>query len=282
MKFFFFIINFLIYPIHIILKLFIKINTNKKNIMILGNHASGGTLIYQLIVSKYETNYVNNISGKFFLSTTFVSIVNYLLKKKISKFTSNFVSKNGNTRGYLEPNEFGWFYRRFFLKGKISKNNKFLKNFFSMNFLSNRPFVFKYSVTKNYKTILSNFENLSKIKSSILIVYIYRNKNKIINSILNRRKFIFKNLYYDYGYFPTKVISKNPRIRISKQVQEIDKELLSFLKKIKKKNKIYINLDKLKKNPRKEFLKLDNFLKKNEIIKKKNNTNNLLKKIKKD
>ena len=85
MKLYYKILNNLIYPFNFLLKAFFLKEFNGPLIMIVGNHASGGTLLYQIFISVYKVNYVNNVSAKLFKNLFLSQIFNILfsfIKKK--------------------------------------------------------------------------------------------------------------------------------------------------------------------------------------------------------
>lgn len=270
MKFIFKILNILIYPINFLLSILFKKKFSGKIIMVIGNHASGGTLIYQILSSNYKLNYMNNLSAKFYKNLFLAQILNIFLYKINKNYLSNLKSKNGITEGTFEPNEFGWFWRNILSKKKNLKINKFQGYIDELNCLFNIPFLFKYTVYPGINNLTKNIKFIKRLNNKILIIRIKRKPKNIENSIIRRRKYIFNDLNYNYGYFPKTIKAKDPITIVKKQVRLIEQEINKGLKKINNKDKILLNLDNLKKNPKKETHKLEIFLQNHSIIKKKN------------
>ena len=94
MKFIFKLLNILIYPINFLLSVIFKKKFSGKIIMVIGNHASGGTLIYQILSSNYKLNYMNNLSAKFYKNLFLAQLLNIFLYKINKNYLSNLKSKN--------------------------------------------------------------------------------------------------------------------------------------------------------------------------------------------
>ena len=116
MKQLYYLLNILVFPINLFFKIIFQKKYQKPIIMVIGNHASGGTLIYQILSSCYKLNYINNISGKFYKNFFIIQIINILTDALFKNYTSNLKSINGITKGIVEPNEFGWFWKDIFKK----------------------------------------------------------------------------------------------------------------------------------------------------------------------
>ena len=74
--------------------------------------------LYQIFISVYKVNYVNNVSAKLFKNLFLSQIFNILFSFIKKNFISNLKSINGITKGIFEPNEFGWFWKKILLKIK--------------------------------------------------------------------------------------------------------------------------------------------------------------------
>ena len=145
--------NFIIIPIDITLKLITKKRkNNRKIILVFGNYASSTTLFFQLISTIAKVNYINNITSKFYMTIYVGQFISKLLNR-FFKFKSNFYSEDGITYGFLEPTEFGWFWRNFFWKGQENLKD-FEKSINIFTEVNKKPFVFKYSMHKNNQSLL--------------------------------------------------------------------------------------------------------------------------------
>jgi hypothetical protein len=275
------ILNYVTYPFNFLLKALFFKKFDGPLIMIIGNHASGGTLLYQIFVSLYKVNYLNNVSAKLFKNLFLSQILNILFSFIKKNFISNLKSTNGITKGVFEPNEFGWFWKKIFIRKKNIKSNDLKKYIDEINCLREIPFVFKYSVFDKIEKLSKNISLLNKTNKKLIIIRIKRNSHKIIKSILKRRLKLFNDINFEYGYFPKEIKIKDPYLKVKKQVHLIEKEIDAGLSKISKKNIIILDLDKLKKTPLKQLNKLDQFMQKHHL-KKKINFDKLISKIKKN
>ena len=269
------ILNFSVYPFELFLRLFfLREKSSRKVLILFGNYASSTTLFLQLICSVFNVNFINNTTSKFYKSIVFGQLVNKFLNY-LFKFRSSFYSEDGNTYGFLEPNEFGWYWRKYFWRNKYEfKKFKREINFFTE--FSKKPFIFKYCMHKNNKDLVQNFQYFKPIKKQVLVIYPFRPKRLVINSILNRRK----NLNNYKSSYNLK-IKGTELSSIRKQVEKIYTEHNIFLKKFDRKSILKINFMKFKKNKRLEFKKIQDFLINHQIeLKKDVNIKNILKEIK--
>ncbi len=252
-------LNLIILPIEIILKNILPIReNNRKVIFLFGNYASSTTLFFQLISSISNVNYINNVTSKFFITIYFGQLVSKFLSSFFT-FKSNFYSNDGITYGFLEPNEFGWFWRKYFWKGKENFQS-FERDINLFTQINKKSFIFKYSMHRNNKSLISNYKYLKKIENKLIIVYPYRPKRLVINSILNRRKNL-RNYKSSY-----KLEMKKDEFRsVKNQVDQIYEEHRLFLRKFDKKKILKINFTKFKKNKKKEIDKIKTFLRYNNI-----------------
>jgi hypothetical protein len=269
------ILNILLYPIELFLRLFFfRKKGNRKVLILFGNYASSTTLFLQLICSTFNVNFISNTASKFYISIIFGQLVNKFLVY-FFKFRSSFYSEDGNTYGFLEPNEFGWYWRKYFWKNKYELD-KFERDINFFTEFSKKPFIFKYCMHKNNKDLEQNYKYIQLIKKRVLIIYPFRPKNLVINSILNRRKNL-NNYKSSYNLD----IRGAERSSIKKQVEKIYMEHKVFLKKFDKKNILKINFTNFKKNKKLEFKKIKEFLINHNIeLKKDINVNKILKEIK--
>lgn len=252
----------MLYPLEILLSPLYKKKIDKTNkiIVIFGNYASSTTLIMQIIVTNTKVNYINNISSKLFLCPCLGQFINKIIFF-LFKPVSNYYSNDGITNGYLEPSEFGWFWRNFFWKNKKINTTKFDKmmKIFTDNKYKN--FLFKYCMHDKNRDLLANFKFFRNLKKNFIFIYPYRKKQLVVNSILNRRK----NLNNHKSSYKLNLKKKKIDLAINKQVEEIYKEHALFLKKFDKSQIYKISFEKIKKNRDSEIKKLFSFLKLNDI-----------------
>jgi len=225
-------------------------------LLIIGNYASSTTLWFQILSTIFKVNYINNVSAKFFKCILIGQLINKVLYFLDIKLKSRFISEDGTTKGFLEPNEFGWYWRKFFTKYPTKSNiYEFKKNINIFSTFSNIPFLFKYSMTPNINSLKKNYKYFRSIKNDLIIIYPYRKKKLVINSILNRRKKL-KKFSSTYKF----KIKGTLRNSVKKQVQEIYNEHNNFLSFFDRKRILFLNFEKFKKNKKKEINKIINFL----------------------
>ncbi len=254
----YYIFNLLLYPIEIIIKFYLLLFSKKKPnliILVIGNYASSTTLWLQILITLFKINYINNISSKFYKCILIGQLINKLLRLFNLRVNSNFYSEDGVAKGLMEPNEFGWYWRGFFTKEpSYLKIKIFKKNLNDINNFSSLPFLFKYSMTPNINSLKKNYKYFNSIKNNLVIIYPYRKKKLVVNSILNRKQ-NFKEFNSTYNF------KKNGTLKnsINKQVQRIYNEHKKFLSNFNKKRILYINFEKFKNNKIIELKKIVKF-----------------------
>ena len=260
----YYFLNILIYPIEIIIKFYLLLFSKKKPnfvILVIGNYASSTTLWLQILITLFKINYINNISSKFYICILFGQLVNKLLRLFNFKVNSTFYSEDGIAKGLMEPNEFGWYWRNFFTKEPTNQKIKnFCENLNNFTDFSGLPFLFKYSMTSNINPLKKNYKYFKSIKKNLIIIYPYRKKKLVVNSILNRKKNL-KEFNSTYNFKKDGTLNKS----IHKQVQRIYNEHSSFLSNFNKKQILYINFEKFKNNKTIEIKKIVKFFKKFDI-----------------
>lgn len=257
----YYIINLLLYPIEIIIKFYLLLFSKKKLnfiILVIGNYASSTTLWLQILITLFKINYINNISSKFYKCILIGQLINNLLRLFNFKVNSNFYSKDGVAKGLLEPNEFGWYWRDFFTKEPTKhKIENFRENLYNIIALSSLPFLLKYSMTAKINSLKKNYKYFKSIKKNLIIIYPYRKKKLVVNSILNRKKNL-KEFNSTYNFKKDGNLNKS----INKQVERIYNEHKRFLSNFNKNQIIYINFEKFKKNKTIEIKKILKFFNK--------------------
>lgn len=254
----YYIFNLLLYPIEIIIKFYLLLFSREKNtfiILVIGNYASSTTLWLQIISTLFKVNYINNTSSKLFKCILIGQLLNKIFRKFKLKNKSNFYSEDGVSKGYLEPNEFGWYWRNFFTKEPTkNKIKNFKTDLDNISKISDLPFLFKYSMTPNINSLKKNYKYFYGIKNKLIIVYPYRKKKFVVNSILNRKKNL-KKFTSTYNYKNQGTVSNS----VGKQVQRIYDEHKNFLSKFDKDRILYIDFEKFKKYRIIELQKITKF-----------------------
>ncbi len=250
-----------------------KIRTNKKfkflPIFIVGLPRSGSTFFHQILISKFNFNYVSNIKAFFYENV----VLGNLLHNKLSldtNFKSNFISRFGNTFGPLEPNEWGWFWRKWFnlknnehhISRKVDwKNLK--KELLKIDSINKSPLLFDTPfINGNLDKFISNI-------SPVLIFNLERVHTSVYKSLLNARikKYGTLNKYYGAHTKGNKILNiRNPYNQVFQQVKTLHQEKEDMLRLVAKDNICAINYEDLVKEPMKEIKKIQRFLKKQNIL----------------
>jgi len=171
-------------------------------LFIVGAHRTGSTLFMQWLASLGIVAYPTNLLSRFYGAPLVGAKIQQLLtdprynfRDEILDFNSKlvFLSNNGKTKGALAPNEFWYFWRRFFpfkeldyMSNDEMKELADLKGFRDeLNALSNifdKPFVMKGLImNQSLSTLAEQFERC-------IFIFIYRNPIFTIQSALEARK----------------------------------------------------------------------------------------------
>lgn len=187
-------------------------------------------LFQQIVVSNLDMGYISGFLAKFYKAPLFGL---FFEKDLVSKdFKSNFLSEYGNTFGFEEPHEWGWFWQHHLgLKAEEHYSEK--KDLSSL-----RHNINAIIAIKNRPLIIDNvfaMSNIDKLKEifDIRIVYTKRDLYYICNSIINARVKRYGDITTFFGHRPKNVESilriKNPIEQIVVQVKSIQNEIDAIL-----------------------------------------------------
>ena len=241
---------------------------------ILGLPRSGSTFLHQILTMSFDFNYVSNIKAFFYENISFGNMLHDKFRKK-NKYNSNYLSEFGNTKGPLEPHEWGWFWRKWLkLKNEehhVTKNIDWLglkKELIIAESFNKTPLLF------DTPYINGNLDLFLKNIGPIFIFNLCRSKKAIYKSLINARLKKYGSIHKFYGALTKdKNIKKikDPYYQIYEQVIKLQEEKDKTVK-LSKINFIHtINYEKLVENPKKEMKKVEIFLLKNKINLKMNN-----------
>lgn len=246
-----------------------KINRNVKPIFIIGSPRSGSTLIYQILTSYFELNYITNFISYFYHSLiTGFKIQDLILKKD---YKSNFKSYKGKTEGLKGPHEAGKFWRRWFPKNTDYVDNNYIKqrNFKSLlktvSFLDgyiNKPVIFKNTVNS------LRLKVLNYLFPNSLIIICRRDPVQISYSILKFRKLINndKNKWWAAKPKTFKQIRMLPYPeQIISQVLDIESQINEDIKLWPKKQVFNLDYESLCNKPKENIDSIQNFFRQNNI-----------------
>jgi len=148
-------------------------NLNYPIIFIVAPPRSGTTLIYQLLTLKFDLFYPSNLLAKFYKSPyIFLEIIQDLV---LNRKDSSFESYLGNTKGVLEPHEWGWFWEKLF----FYNNNIVFNELCAIQQIFPKPMIFK-NIYFNYEIL-----RLEKKFLSPIFLRIVRDPYETIYSIYN-------------------------------------------------------------------------------------------------
>ena len=87
-------------------------------LFIVGAPRSGTTLLSQLLITRFEIGYINNIAARFWMAPSVGALLAQTLKDSYRPPAVGFKSDLGATPEYEGPHEFGFFWRRWFDYGE--------------------------------------------------------------------------------------------------------------------------------------------------------------------
>lgn len=227
-------------------------------IMIYGAARSGSTLLMQWLSSLGEFGYPSNLISRFFKFPYFGVRVQQILTDfdKLGEFSdigsnSAFDSALGKTKGTTAPNEFWYFWRRFFhfrdycrlLPGdvKTGLNRQFVQEVAQMDYAFGKPVAFK-AMIMNWHVDL-----LDAIFDKVIHIHIYRNPIAHGVSILNARRSFFENIETWYAFQPMPEFKDNwprtPYHEIAAQVFLTNKVISEAFEKIAPERKLAVTYE---------------------------------------
>lgn len=211
-------------------------------IFVFGLPRSGTTLLTQFIAHSFDIAYINNLMARFWLAPLFGI---RLSKNVISKKYTNYSSDYARTADISDIHEFGYFWRYWLKKEKITGITEYekiektvdwemLRKILSnMQYEFNKPLVFK-NIFGSY-----HIQKICKILDKVLFVYIERDELDVAISILNARKKYYNNLNTWWSYMPPEY----DRIKDLDYMEQIAGQIFylkEFYHKEIEKNKKYI------------------------------------------
>ena len=240
-----------------------KVSSNRNVCFIVGLPRSGSTLLQQILISRYKVGYASNILGKFWSNPVAGAILHTSLYDE--EFKSNFKSEYGNTKGPLEPCEFGWFWKRVLdihSEYEIIGSNvnwKYInKTLNEMSFIFKQPLIFDTPLVCNH--IAKIAKNIERVK----VIYLTRNPKSVCNSILSARlkRFGVINKYYGAKPKSWEKIKRidNPIYQVLQQVYDLRYEIEANLKLLLPENVLEFDISLLREKPTKVTDLVANFL----------------------
>lgn len=250
-------------------------------ILVVGALRSGTTLLTQWLANTKQFAYATNVLSRFYETPIIGAKIQRLLfdekynfRNEILNFSTkvDYISENGKTKGALAPNEFWYFWRRFFKYEnldidympddeleKVFDKDIFYKELMGVANVFEKPIVLKAMIA-NY-----NIEFLDKILNKVIFIHIKRNPYTNIASILDARKRQYGDINKWYSFRIPEINEllniHNPIEQIAGQVYYNNMAISKALVNISEERKIEIKYEDFCENPLKVYNDLKEKLK---------------------
>jgi len=240
-------------------------------ILIMGCARSGTTLFMQWLANlgyfSYPTNILSRFYGAPFLGAKIQKIFTTLDKNEelfgLQSPMSFFESRLGKTKGALSPNEFWYFWRRFFKFGDIQKMSNeeinkidfssFLSEIAAIESVFNMPFAMK--------GMIANWiiPHIADRIDKILFIHIIREPISNMQSLLKAREDYFGNINAWYSFKPPEyemLKCLSPFEQIAGQLYFTNKAIYDGVTAICPSKVLRVSYEEFCKSPDKIFLQL--------------------------
>lgn len=239
-------------------------------VLIMGNARSGTTLMLQWLASTGCFSYPTNLLSRFYGAPYIGAKIQLMLTKhdfnrEIFDFNEEvpFASHLGKTKGALAPNEFWYFWRRFFHYGEIQyldeqelKNvdrGKFVSEVAAMEAAFDKPFAMKGAIA-NW-----NIPFISDILEKVLFVCVKRHPFYNIQSLLKARLDYYGDLGAWYSFKPpeyARLKDKSPYEQVAGQVYYTNQAVEEGLEKIDGSKYLRVDYEEFCNSPESVFKKI--------------------------
>lgn len=234
-------------------------------IFIVGCARSGSTLLTQLLANYTDWCYPTNLMSRFYYAPFTGALIQkmfYDLDERgelYGKQTTDFNNINstlGKTKGALSPNEFWYFWRRFFKFGEIQKlSNDELDNVdvsYFLNSLHSIQHAFKKPLFMKAMILNWHIDYLHENVPNSFFIYIKRDTIYNAQSLLIAKEKFFGNLDEWYSFKPpefNQIIKKSPIQQVIEQVKVTNRAIEYQLQKIDATKHISISYEELCAHP---------------------------------
>ena len=239
-------------------------------LLIMGCARSGTTLMLQWLGSSGYFSYPTNILSRFYGAPYIGAKIQLMLTKhdfndEIFDFNEEipFVSSLGKTKGALAPNEFWYFWRRYFHYGDIQYLNdvelneidyrSFISEVAAIESVFDRPFAMKGMIV-NW-----NIPFIADILQKVIFIYMERHPFYNIQSLLEARKKYYGNINAWYSFKPieyTSLKDRDPYEQVAGQVYYTNRAIKEGLSKIDNAKVLTVCYEDLCQNPEVAFGKI--------------------------
>ncbi|MCB1064301.1 MAG: sulfotransferase [Verrucomicrobiae bacterium] len=231
---------------------------------IMGCARSGTTLIFQYLSRSGIFCYPTNFLSRFFFAPTVGGrlqrmLFDYDLRNELGEAVKNsdFSSALGKTSGILSPNEFWYFWRRFFdfpdqqvipeQQLAAIDVETFISELSSFQALYDMPFLAKGGICNWHIPFLS------QISPRIHFIFVYRDTASNASSLVAARESFFGDSTSWYSFKPPgykDVISEPPIIQTQWQVAETNRAISEGLQMVSSSRQISISYEEFCDKPR--------------------------------
>ncbi len=233
-------------------------------IFLFGGARSGTTLFIQWLAAQGEFGYGSNLISRFFKQPYFGVRVQQILTDfdKLGEFgdvkrPEIFQSDLGKTKGTLSPNEFWYFWRRFFhfkdycelLEEDIDEelNRQFVKEMAMMDHAFGKPVALKAMIMDWHVKMLDD------MFPKLLSIQLHRDPIIHMQSFLNARKAFFGNIETWYAFRPMPEFEgdwpETPYHEIAGQVYWIQRRVREAFEQIAPERKLSVAYEDFCKDP---------------------------------
>lgn len=238
-------------------------------VFIMGAPRSGSTLTMQWLANTGQFAYPTNLMSRFYNVPIIGAKIQKLLLDPEYSFRNEIVdfsksvdyhSENGKTKGASSPNEFWYFWRRFFpfsdidndfLPDKVLEERvnyeKFYKELMGIANVMKKPIMLKGMIA-NY-----NIGFLDKIFPKAVFIYVKRDMETNVASILDARKRQLgsENLWYSFRIPEMQDLLqiKEPEVQVAGQVHCIWKAVEHGLESVSEERKLIFSYEEFCKDP---------------------------------
>ena len=241
-------------------------------ILIVGCARSGSTLMMQWLASTDQFAYPTNFLSRFYASPYVGAIIQQMLVDSTYKYKEEFSdvqnlarfrSDLGKTSGLFAPNEFYYFWRRFFKHGDIQylTEDEFRKvdanGFFTE--LGSIEAVFEKPLAMKGHLIGWNIPFFYSLLSNVIFVHVKREPVYNAQSLLEARKKFYGDQTQWYSFKPVEypaLKDLNPHQQVAGQVYFTNRAVQQGLSQVETRNRLTVSYEEFCISPQKTYRKL--------------------------
>lgn len=236
-------------------------------ILIVGCGRSGSTLFLQWLASLGHFAYPTNLLSRFYGAPFIGAKIQLILTRhdfngEIFDFNPDvpFASRLGKTKGALAPNEFWYFWRRFFHFGEIQKLDEadlervdvaaFVREIASLEEAFGKPFAMK-GMIMNW-----NIPFLARTVKKVLFVHVRRDPVRVMESLLRSRQDYYGDTNAWYSFKPPEYASLRNRSaheQVAGQVFYTDQAVERGLAGVEEDRKLVVQYEDFCREPERFF-----------------------------